>query len=225
MNEIITQFNEDKFDILIGTSVIEEGLNIQSCNAVISLVELNSPKSFIQIKGRARKSNSHFYIFTNDKLKEKAKIKDFISIGKIINDFFKDDIVRDFRKDNYIEQKEKINALFNDETHSKITLDNAPKIFNEFKQQIISKRINFVIKENCKPVKSNKKVPEYEYIGEIDVETDLNDIKKEFPYQTKRKNTKKEAKASYQLYFLYILEKLKYLDNNLKIIRNKFLER
>ena len=225
MNEIITQFNEDKFDILIGTSVIEEGLNIQSCNAVISLVELNSPKSFIQIKGRARKSNSHFYIFTNDKLKEKAKIKDFISIGKIINDFFKDDIVRDFRKDNYIEQKEKINALFNDETHSKITLENAPKIFNEFKQQIISKRINFVIKENCKPVKSNKKVPEYEYIGEIDVETDLNDIKKEFPYQTKRKNTKKEAKSSYQLYFLYILEKLKYLDNNLKIIRNKFLER
>ena len=50
MNEIISQFNMGKFDILIGTSVIEEGLNIQSCNAVISLVELNSPKTFIQIK-------------------------------------------------------------------------------------------------------------------------------------------------------------------------------
>ena len=223
MNEIITQFNEDKFDILIGTSVIEEGLNIQSCNAVISLVELNSPKSFIQMKGRARKSNSHFYIFTNDKLKEKEKIKDFISIGKIINEFFKDDIIRDFRKDNFIQQKEKINALFNEKTHSKITPENAPKLFNEFKQQIISKRINFVIKDNCIQVKSNKKVPEYQYIGEIDVETDLNDIKEKFPYQTEQKDTKREAKSSYQSYFLYVLEKLEYLDNNLKIIRNKFL--
>ena len=58
MNEVIKQFNEDNFNILIGTSAIEEGLDIQSCNAVLALVELRTPKSFIQIKGRARKSNS-----------------------------------------------------------------------------------------------------------------------------------------------------------------------
>ena len=60
LNEIISQFNENKFDILIGTSAIEEGLDIQSYNAVLALVELNTPKSFIQIKGRARKSKENF---------------------------------------------------------------------------------------------------------------------------------------------------------------------
>ena len=64
MNEIIEQFNNDKFNILIGTSEIEEGLDNQSCNAVLTLLELRTTKSCIQIKGRACKSNSEFIIFT-----------------------------------------------------------------------------------------------------------------------------------------------------------------
>jgi len=34
MNNIIKQFNEDEFNILIWASAIEEGLDIQSCNAL-----------------------------------------------------------------------------------------------------------------------------------------------------------------------------------------------
>jgi hypothetical protein len=111
MNKIITNFNVDKFNILIGTSAIEEGLDIQSCNAVLSLVELRTPKSFIQIKGRARKSNSDFIIFTNNAKEGMIKIKEFLMIGQKINELFKDNIMKDFKKEDYIKKK-KIFNLF-----------------------------------------------------------------------------------------------------------------
>ena len=38
MNAFIKNFNEDKLNILIGASTIEEGLDIQSCNPVLALV-------------------------------------------------------------------------------------------------------------------------------------------------------------------------------------------
>lgn len=52
--------------MLITTSVTEEGFDIPGCNLVISFDTPFSMKSYIQIKGRARKKNSRYIIFTND---------------------------------------------------------------------------------------------------------------------------------------------------------------
>ena len=221
LNEIISEFNNDKFDILIGTSAIEEGLDIQSCNAVLALVELNTPKSFIQIKGRARKSNSYFYIFTNSAKQAKMKIQNFITIGKKMNDLFEGDIIKDFRREGYIYQKPDFFYEMDINSHSKITMGNVTIFFNELKQQIESSGIVFRTKLDIKQVKSFKGSQEYEYIGNINIETNLKDIQKRFPYITERQKNKENAMKLCQLFVLMRLKEYKYLDCHLKFCKNK----
>ena len=221
MNEIISEFNNDKFDILIGTSAIEEGLDIQSCNAVLALVELNTPKSFIQIKGRARKSNSYFYIFTNSAKQAKMKIKNFITIGKKMNDLFEGDIIKDFRREGYIYKKPDFFYEMDSKSHSKITMGNVSIFFNELKQQIESSGIIFKTKLDIKQVKSFKGSQEYEYIGSISIETNLQDIENELQFITNKQKSKENAMKSCQLYVLLKLKKYKYLDCHLKFCKNK----
>ena len=58
----------------------EEGFDIPGCNKVISFDTPFSMKAYIQIKGRARKKNSIYYIFTSEvnynKMIEDAEIYD-----------------------------------------------------------------------------------------------------------------------------------------------------
>ena len=216
LNEIISNFNEDLFDILIGTSAIEEGLDIQSCNAVLALVELNTPKSFIQIKGRARKSNSHFYIFTNSTSRAKLKIKNFISIGQKMKELFEGEIFKDFRTKDFIKRKPDFLFEFYLISHAKITMGNVSIFYNEIKQQIDSKGVKFKPIIVINKVRSNKKTQEFDFIGIIKVETDLPNINKEFPKSSDRQNSKEIATKICQLYALLSLKKYKYLDSHLK---------
>ena len=216
MNDIIKEFNEDKFSILIGTSAIEEGLDIQSCNAVLTLVELRTPKSFIQIKGRARKSNSEFIIFTKSAAEGKAKIKEFLKIGQKMNEFFKDDIMKDFRRENFISYKPDFKFSFDKSSHSKLTIHNAGIFFNEIIQQIKAKGIKFEADIKIKKVKSNNKASEFQYDGTINIKTDLQKIESEFPYTEKNANTKENAQKSCQFYMLIVLKNWDYLDEHLK---------
>ena len=54
------KFNEGVLNVLIATNVVEEGLDVSTCNLVICLNELATVKAFIQMKGRARQENSKF---------------------------------------------------------------------------------------------------------------------------------------------------------------------
>lgn len=60
----IIQFKKKEHRVLITTSVTEEGFDIPGCNLVISFDTPFSMKSYIQIKGRARKKSSKYIIFT-----------------------------------------------------------------------------------------------------------------------------------------------------------------
>jgi endoribonuclease Dicer len=62
----INQFRNREKRVLISTSVTEEGFDIPGCNKVISFDTPFSMKAYIQIKGRARKKNSTYYIFTSE---------------------------------------------------------------------------------------------------------------------------------------------------------------
>lgn len=69
----ITQFRNKQKRVLISTSVTEEGFDIPGCNKVISFDTPFSMKAYIQIKGRARKKNSIYYIFTSEVNYEEMK--------------------------------------------------------------------------------------------------------------------------------------------------------
>lgn len=62
----LQSFRKKNINILISTSVTEEGLDIPECNLVISFSEPKTIKSFIQLKGRARKEKSEYLILVSE---------------------------------------------------------------------------------------------------------------------------------------------------------------
>jgi len=62
----IRSFRNKNINVLISTSVTEEGLDIPECNLVVSFSEPKTIKSFIQLKGRARKEKSEYIILSPD---------------------------------------------------------------------------------------------------------------------------------------------------------------
>ncbi|KAF9989228.1 Dicer-like protein 1 [Mortierella antarctica] len=59
-NVIITGFRNKVYNLLVSTSVAEEGLDIQPCNVVIRFDPVTSTIGYIQSRGRARKKNSRY---------------------------------------------------------------------------------------------------------------------------------------------------------------------
>jgi ERCC4-related helicase len=60
LEDTLVLFRCGKVNVLIATNVVEEGLDVSTCNQVICLNELMTVKAFIQMKGRARQSDSRF---------------------------------------------------------------------------------------------------------------------------------------------------------------------
>lgn len=135
LNENIEKFKNGTAQILIGTSTVEEGLDVKSCDVVMVYTDLRTAKAYIQMKGRARKANAKFLVFTPDSEKTIDNIKKFVELTICMRNFFYDDIEKDFRRKNFL--KEKVldyHHHFVSNTHAKLTLKNAAALFNEFLQ-------------------------------------------------------------------------------------------
>lgn len=63
MKKVLNSFRSGEFNVLIATSVVEEGVDVQACSFVVVLDSLSTIKSYIQMKGRARQKNAKFYVF------------------------------------------------------------------------------------------------------------------------------------------------------------------
>lgn len=62
--DTVTAFRTKTFNVLVSTSLCEEGFDIPDCNLVVSFQEPLSITSIIQAKGRARRPNSRYFILT-----------------------------------------------------------------------------------------------------------------------------------------------------------------
>ncbi|KAK1273867.1 hypothetical protein QJS04_geneDACA021904 [Acorus gramineus] len=60
--DIVDAFREGKVNIIVATQILEEGLDVQSCNLVIRFDPSNTVCSFIQSRGRARMQGSDYLL-------------------------------------------------------------------------------------------------------------------------------------------------------------------
>lgn len=62
---ILQDFHQGKCQVLVATSVLEQGIDVTACGVVICFDGINSMKSMIQTRGRARKKAAHFIAFVD----------------------------------------------------------------------------------------------------------------------------------------------------------------
>lgn len=62
--KVLDRFKRGEINLIIATSVLEEGIDLQECNLVISYDTPKTFRSYVQSKGRARMQNSQYVIMT-----------------------------------------------------------------------------------------------------------------------------------------------------------------
>ena len=85
----IKEFKEGTMNVLVCTSVLEEGIDIGSCNLVIRFSEPKTYREFVQSKGRARAKDSHFCIMSNNEQDIENRLYNYEHIEKFLNAKFK----------------------------------------------------------------------------------------------------------------------------------------
>ncbi|XP_074323275.1 endoribonuclease Dicer homolog 2-like [Apium graveolens] len=84
-NKIVEEFRNGKVNVIVATSVLEEGLDVQTCNLVIRFDPSATVCSFIQSRGRARMQNSVFLLLVKSGDNSLyARVKNYLSSGEIM---------------------------------------------------------------------------------------------------------------------------------------------
>ncbi len=221
LNEKIEGFNNGKFNILIGTSTIEEGLDIQSCNVVMVFTEIRTPKSYIQMKGRARLKNSELLTFSFNPEKTKKNILDFIKLNIIMKKLFKNSIKHDFRRKDFYKYNKGVEKYYiiDEDTQAKITLHNCAGFYNEILQLLN----NYNYKTKCEIKVEAKKTSsgpnEFLYIGRINIKSSIKGLHVLNDFQSKPKPSKFSAESECKLEFIKKLKELGRIDEHIKVIK------
>ncbi|PAV60477.1 hypothetical protein WR25_10602 [Diploscapter pachys] len=84
--EVLRKFRKRELNLLIATSVLEEGVDVQQCNLVVKFDQPKDYRSYVQSKGRARKPGAIYAILTeiNDSANLNNDLQDFRSIEQIL---------------------------------------------------------------------------------------------------------------------------------------------
>ncbi|CAB4316121.1 unnamed protein product [Prunus armeniaca] len=84
-NEIVEEFRNGMVNIIVATSILEEGLDVQSCNLVIRFDPSSTVCSFIQSRGRARMQNSDYVLMMKSGDRNThSRLQNYLASGDIM---------------------------------------------------------------------------------------------------------------------------------------------
>lgn len=86
---VIDRFRKSDINLIVASSVLEEGIDLQMCNLVLSFDEPDSFRSYIQRKGRARMSTSTYATLVSDNEASKflAKCVEYRQIDQVLRQY------------------------------------------------------------------------------------------------------------------------------------------
>lgn len=87
--EVVQRFHRKELNLIVATTVLEEGIDLQSCNLVMSFDAPQTYRSYAQSKGRARMATSKYAIMVlNTKANElSAQLTEYGLIDYMLKDY------------------------------------------------------------------------------------------------------------------------------------------
>ena len=77
-NGILCDFKDGKTNVMVATSVAEEGIDIPCCNLVVRMEPAQTVIQFVQARGRARYKTSHYVILCCDAFGETGVVEQLV---------------------------------------------------------------------------------------------------------------------------------------------------
>ncbi|EJD54202.1 P-loop containing nucleoside triphosphate hydrolase protein [Auricularia subglabra TFB-10046 SS5] len=128
--ETLKDFAEGRLNLLIATSVLEEGLDVARCNCVIRFNPANNITSWVQSRGRARRERSSFVVMFSDIQDGQEQMLRWTALEREMNAKYKE-AMRE-RAVGAPQREEHQHYFKVEETGALLTLDNATAHISHF---------------------------------------------------------------------------------------------
>ncbi len=133
----LEDFRTGKLNLLVATSVAEEGIDVPACNLVICFNAPPNVKSFIQRRGRARMESSRIILLSDGSSDQHDT---WIALEEMMKKYYEDDIrvARELAELEELDTSPAIQPLRIPSTGAQLDFDQAKSHLEHFCQKIIS---------------------------------------------------------------------------------------